>query len=91
MTTLELSTKAREYREIQALIKELEAEAEALKQMMIQELDSRKVEELAAGEYKIRHSLYETSRLDSSKLKIDRPELYQAYIKKAMSTRFQVA
>ena len=54
MSTIELSTKAKEYRELQAMIKELEAEAEALKQQMIGEMDARNIDELAAGEYTIR-------------------------------------
>ena len=91
MSTLELTTTAREYREIQAMIKELEAEADALKQTMISEMDSRKLEELAAGEYTIRWSLYESSRLDSKKLKAEHSDLYAACTKRAVATRFRVA
>ena len=74
MSTVELTTitaTASEYREIQAMIKELEAEADALKQTMIAEMDARNLEELAAAEYAIRWSLYESSRLDSKKLKAE--------------------
>ena len=91
MSTIELSTKAKEYRELQAMIKELEAEAEALKQQMVKEMDARSIEELAVGEYTIRWSLYESSRLDSAKLKADHADLYSAYTKRTVSTRFQVA
>ncbi len=91
MSTNDLTTTAREYREIQAMIKELEAEADALKQQMIKELDSRNVEKLAAGEYTIHWGLYESSRLDGKALKADHAELYSQYSKKTVSTRFQVA
>ena len=90
MTTIEITTKAREYREIQAMIKELEAEADALKQTMIREMDARQVDTLDAGEYTIRWNLYETSRLDSTKLKSEHADLYAAYSNKSTATRFQV-
>ena len=91
MSTTEITTKAREYRELQAMIKELEAEADALKQQMVKEMDARNIEELAAGEYTIRWGLYESSRLDTAKLKADHADLYGAYTKRTVSTRFQVA
>jgi len=89
MTNIE--TTAREYREIQAEIKALEEQADTLKQQMIAEMDSRNVEKLEAGEYTIRWSLYESSRLDSAKLKVDHADLCATYSKKTVSTRFQVA
>ena len=91
MSTIEMTVTARTYREIQAEIKELEAQADALKQAMIRELDTQGIEELAAGEYTIRWSLYESNRLDSTKLKADHGDLYAAYTKRTTSTRFQVA
>ena len=91
MSTNEMTTTAKTYREIQAEIKALEEQADALKQQMITEMDARNVEELAAGEYTIRWSLYESSRLDAAKLKADHGDLYALYSKKTVSTRFQVA
>ena len=90
MTTENIISTAREFRTIQAMIKELEAEAEALKQAMIREMDARQVEKLEAGEYTIRWSLYESSRLDSAKLKADHADLYTLYSKQTISTRFTV-
>ena len=91
MSTIEISNTAREYRSIQAMIKELESEADALKQEMIREMDSQQVEELAAGEFTIRYTLIESNRLDSAKLKATQPEIYDAYTKRTTSTRFMVA
>ena len=91
MSTIEINNTAREYRSIQAMIKELEAEDDALKQEMIREMDSLQVDELAAGEYTIRYTLVESSRLDTAKLKAAQPEIFDAYTKKTTSTRFQVA
>ena len=91
MSTIEMTVTARTYREIQAEIKELEAQADALKQKMITEMDARQVEELAVGEYTIRWNLYESNRLDTAKFKADHADLYAAYTKTTASTRFQVA
>jgi hypothetical protein len=91
MSINDLTTTASEYREIQAMIKELEAEAEALKQQMIREIDARKVDTLAAGIHTIRYTLYESARLDGAKLKADQAAMYDQYSKKTVSTRFQVA
>ncbi len=91
MSTVEMTTTAHEYREIQAQIKALEEEADALKQQMIREMDAQQVDKLEAGEYTIRWSLYESSRLDSKKLKAEHSDLYAAYSKATTSTRFSVA
>ncbi|MDR1668680.1 MAG: hypothetical protein LBR76_01815 [Oscillospiraceae bacterium] len=91
MSTADLTGTARTYRQLMADIKALEEQADALKQTMIRELDARKTEELTAGEYTIRWSLYESSRLDSAKLKAEHADLYAAYCKRTTATRFQVA
>jgi predicted phage-related endonuclease len=91
MSSAELATTARVYREIQAEIKTLEEQADALKQQLIKEMDARNVEKLEAGEFTIRWSLCESSRLDSTKLKAAHSDLYSQCCKKTVSTRFQVA
>ena len=91
MSTIELEIMAREYREIQAQIKTLEEQAETLKHQMICEMDTRQIERLAAGGFEIRYTLVESSRLDTAKLRADHADMYAAYTKKTVSTRFQVA
>jgi predicted phage-related endonuclease len=89
MSTVELTSTARDYRQILAEIKALEEQADGLKQTMIREMDSRNAEELSAGEFTIRWSLYESSRIDTAAIKA--AGLYDQYSKKTVSTRFQVA
>jgi predicted phage-related endonuclease len=91
MSIIDITTAAREYRTLQAQIKELEQQADALKQSMIREMDARQVETLEAGDHTIRYGLYESSRLDSARLKADHGGLYEAYSKRTTSCRFQVA
>ena len=89
MSIIDITTTAREYREIQAAIKEMEAQADALKQAMIKEIDARQADKLTAGEFTIRYTLVESSRVDTAKLKA--AGLYDSYAKSTVSTRFQVA
>ncbi|MCL2367247.1 MAG: hypothetical protein FWC75_09470 [Oscillospiraceae bacterium] len=87
----ELTTVATEYRELQQQIKDLEEQADTLKQIMIRECDIQQADKLQAGVFEIRYTLVESSRLDSAKLKADYADLYNQYVKKTTSTRFQVA
>ncbi len=91
MSTNEMNTVAREYREIQAMIKELEEQADSLKQTLIKEMDARCVDTVQAGEFKVSYKLVESSRLDSKALKADHAELYATYTRKTASTRFMVS
>ena len=91
MSVIELSAIATEYRTIQATIKELEEQAETLKQSMIKEMDARQEDRVQAGAYEIRYALVESNRLDSTALKNALPDVYATYCKRTTSTRFQVA
>ena len=91
MSVIEITTAAAEYRELQAQIKNLEEQADTLKQAMIKEMDARQADKVQAGAYEIRYTLVESSRLDSAKLKADHADLCAAYTKRTTSTRFQVA
>ena len=91
MSITDIAMTAKEYRTLQAEIKDMEAQADALKQILIRECDIRQAEEIQAEDYTIRYKLVESARLDSSKLKAEHPELYQAYSKSSVSTRFTVA
>jgi predicted phage-related endonuclease len=71
MENLQLETTAREYKELQASIKELEEQAETLKQAMIKELDRVQADRVQAGPFSIRYTLVESSRLDTKALKND--------------------
>ena len=90
MTDQLLENTARTYRELQAAIKKLETEADAVKQQLIQEMDARQTDVVVAGQYTIRYKLYETSRLDTAALKTARPDVYAEFCKNVVSSRFQV-
>ena len=91
MTNIEMENIAREFRELQSQIKTLEEMSDALRQQMIKEMDARNIEGLDAGGRTIRWTIYESSRLDTAKLRVEHPDLYSQYSKATTSTRFSVA
>jgi len=91
MSNNQLENTAKEYRELQAEIKELEAQAETLKLAMIKVMDEKQADKLQVGAFEIRYTLVESSRLDQKALKSEMPEIAAQFTKVSVSTRFQVA
>lgn len=89
MTTKEFEAKARELRELQALIDEAQAEAEAIKDAIKTAMGD--TECVLAGEYKITYKAVTTARIDTTALKKAMPEVAQAFTKESTTRRFQVA
>ena len=84
MSINEMERKARELRELQSLIEEAAAEAEAIKAAM------GDAEEVHAGEYKITWKAVTSSRIDTAALKKALPDLAQQFTK-TTTRRFCVA
>lgn len=89
MTIKEFETKARELRELQALIDEAQAEAEAIKDAIKVAMGDS--ESVIAGEYKITYKAVTTARIDTTALKKAMPDVAQAFTKESTIRRFQVA
>lgn len=89
MTNTELASKLRDYRELQRLIEEAQAEAEAIKDEIKAHMGSS--EELTTGEYKVTYKTVTSSRLDSAALKKAMPELVARFTKTTTTRRFVVA
>ena len=79
MSIHEIETKARELRQLQQLIEETQAEAEAIRDQIKAHMGNS--EELRAGEYKITWKSVTSSRLDSKALKAAAPELVERFTK----------
>lgn len=89
MTSKEFETKARELRELQALIDQAEAEAEAIKDALKAAMGD--TECVQAGEYKITYKTVTTARIDTTALKKALPDIAQAFTKESTTRRFCVA
>ena len=89
ISTTEITSKVRELRELQALIEEAQAEAEAIKDAIKAQMGD--CEELRAGEYKITWKSIESSRIDTAALKKAMPQIAEAFTKTTTTRRFIVA
>ncbi len=89
MSINELEAKARELRQLQALIDEAQAEAEALKDQIKAAMGD--AESVQAGEYKITWKPVKSSRIDTAALKKALPDVAQAFTRETITRRFCVA
>lgn len=88
MTTQEMETKAREYRELKRLQDELTAELDALADALKAAVGDS--EQVIAGEYKITWKPAQTARLDTTALKKALPDIAERFTKTTISRRFQI-
>lgn len=89
MSINELESKARELRQLQALIEEAQQEAEAIKDAIKAAMGDS--EAVVAGEYKITWKSVTTARIDTSALKKALPEVAAAFTRETTVRRFCVA
>ena len=89
MTDKQMEAKARELRELLALITEAQSEAEAIKDELKVAMGER--ESVQAGEYKITYKTVKTARMDTTALKKAMPDIFAAFTKESVTRRFCVA
>ena len=92
MTNMEITAKIDELKELEAIIEEAKAEAEALRDDIKAEMLRQEAEELAAGQYIVRFTPVLSSRFDTKRFKENfGEEVYKAYTKQVTSRRFSIA
>ena len=91
MSTIEITGKIEALKDLESLIEEAKAEAEALRDEIKSEMLSRNTEELEAGQYIVRWTSVLTQRFDTTAFKKVMPELYKAYTKQTASRRFTIS
>ena len=89
MSTHEIESKVRELRQLQALIEEAQAEAEAIKDALKAAMGDS--ESIQAGEYKITWKAVTSSRIDTTALRAALPDVAQAFTRETTTRRFCVA
>ena len=90
MTISEIAKKAKQYRKIQATIKQLEAEADTIKAEIVAHMDEQRVDTIQANIFTIRWMLISSSRVDTTALKRELPDIATRYTNTTESHRFQV-
>ena len=89
MSINEMEVKARKLRQLQALIEEAQAEAEAIKDAIKAAMgDSESVQ---AGEYRITWKAVTSSRIDTSALRKVLPDVAERFTKETVTRRFMIS
>lgn len=89
MSINELEAKARELRQLQALIEEAQAEAEALKDTIKAAMGDK--DSIQAGEYRITWKAVTSSRIDTAALRKALPDVAERFTRETTTRRFCVA
>ena len=90
MSKYELLAKVELLNKYEAMMEELRAEADSVRNSIKAEMEAREVEELVAGQYIIRWTSVLSNRFDSTAFKKVLPDLYKAYTKQVASRRFTI-
>ena len=91
MSTIEITSKIEALKELEVLIEEAKAEAEALRDEIKTEMLNRNTEEMMAGRYVVRYTTVLSNRFDTAAFKKLYGELYKAYTKQTTSRRFSIS
>jgi len=91
MSANEITTKIESLRELEELIEEAKAEAEAIRDEIKTEMLNRNTEELAAGQYIVRWTAILSNRFDTTGFKKVYGDLYKAFTKQSASRRFTIS
>lgn len=88
MTNTQINAKITEIELLEAQVKELKAIADALKNDLKEEMDTRKVDMLDTGTHRVFYEVYEKSSVDTKALK--EAGLYEQYSKKSTNLMFKI-
>lgn len=91
MSTVDVVSKIEQLKELESLIEEAKAEAEALKDEIKNEMMRRDTEEMEVGRYIVRWTSVLSNRFDSTTFKRVMPEVYKAYVKQVGSRKFTIS
>ena len=91
MSKIELLAKIELLNKYEAMLEEIKAEADTIRNSIKAEMEAREVEELIAGQYIIRWTSILSNRFYSTAFKKVMPEVYKAYTKPVSSRRFTIS
>ena len=91
MSKIELLAKIELLNKYEAMMEEIKAEADTIRNSIKAEMEAREVDELIAGQYIVRYTSVLSNRFDSTAFKKVMPEIYKAYTKQVSSRRFTIS
>ena len=91
MSKIELLAKIELLNKYEAMVEEMKAQADTIRNEIKTEMDARELEEMIAGQYIVRYTAVLSNRFDTTAFKKVMPEIYQAYTKQVSSRRFTIS
>ena len=91
MSKIELLAKIELLNKYEAMMEEMKAQADGIRNEIKAEMDARNLEELTAGQYIVRWTAVLSNRFDTTAFKKVMPEVYKAYTKQVSSRRFTIS
>ena len=91
MSKIELLAKIELLNKYEAMMEEVKAQADTIRNEIKAEMDARELEEMIAGQYIIRYTAVLSNRFDTTAFKKVMPEIYKAYTKQVSSRRFTIS
>lgn len=86
-----LLNRVEQLKTLEAQMKDLEKQAEELKQDIKVDMERKGLEKQTAGEYIVRFTTMVSSRFDSKAFREAHSRLYDRYLKKTATRRFSIA
>ncbi len=91
MTQITLTHRIEELNELEGMIENLKADAEAIRDQIKEEMTNRGLEQMIVGDYVIKYLSVLTSRFDTKRFKEEIGEsVYREYCKEVASKRFTI-
>ncbi len=91
MSKIELLAKIELLNKYEAMVEEMKAQADTIRNEIKAEMEASELEEMIAGQYIIRYTAVLSNRFDTTAFKKVMPEIYNAYTKQVSSRRFTIS
>ena len=91
MSKIELLAKIELLNKYEAMVEEIKAQSDTIRNEIKAEMEARELEEMIAGQYIIRYTAVLSNRFDTTAFKKVMPEIYKAYTKQVSSRRFTIS
>ena len=91
MSKIELLAKIELLNKYEAMMEEVKAQADSIRNEIKAEMEAHDLEEMIAGQYIIRYTAVLSNRFDTTAFKKVMPEIYMAYTKQVSSRRFTIS
>ena len=91
MATNEIITKLNELADLRKMAEDLNAEIEAIQDEIKAHMTEAETDTITAGQFKVTWKAITSTRIDTTALRKDLPEIWQEYGKTSTTRRFSVA